>query len=98
MAAKKLTRAIGRKAARGIGPVPGFRAPGKRKKITKWVHGRRCVVSIEVEAVIPAADPKEASLEPATVLWLDEIQRLADVGDVNALLRIGEVYVRRRSA
>ena len=69
--------------------------PGKKTKVVKWIHGRVCVVRVEVQAVIPDADPSEPCLEPATVKWLDELQRLADAGDVESLARAGEVYVRR---
>lgn len=69
--------------------------PGKRTRIIKWIHGRLCVARVEVEAVIPDADPSEPCLEPATVKRLDELQRLADAGDVDALEKHGEVFVRR---
>lgn len=69
--------------------------PGKRIKLKKWIHGRLCVVHVEVDAIIPDADPSEPCLEPATVRWLDELQRLADGGDAESLARAGEVYVKR---
>lgn len=68
---------------------------GKRIRIPKWIHGRHCVVRVEAEAVIPDADPSEPCLEPDTLRWLDELQRLADEGDVETLARVGAVYVRR---
>jgi hypothetical protein len=37
----------------------------------------------------------EPCLEPSTLRWLDELQKLADEGDVDALAEVGEVYVRR---
>jgi hypothetical protein len=69
--------------------------PGRRVRMTKWIHGRLCVARVEVDAIVPDADPSEACLEPATVKWLDELQRLADAGDVGALEKHGEVFVRR---
>ena len=69
--------------------------PGKRVRIPKWIHGRLCVVRVDAEAIIPDADPSEPCLEPATLRWLDELQRLADAGDVDALEKVGEVFVRR---
>lgn len=68
---------------------------GKRVKVTKWIHGRQCVVRVQADAVIPDADPSEPCLEPPTLAWLDELQRLADAGDVESLARHGEVFVRR---
>jgi len=68
---------------------------GKRIKIPRWIHAGPCVVKVEVEAVIPSSDPGEPCLESETVRWLDEIQRLADAGQVDELAKIGEVYVRR---
>jgi hypothetical protein len=52
-------------------------------------------VKIEVEAVIPDADSPEPCREPKTLRWLDEVQNLADAGDVDAPARRGEVFVRR---
>ncbi len=72
-----------------------MKTPGKRIRIPKWIHGRQCVVRVEVEAVIPDADPTEPCLEPSTLQWLDQLQQLADEGDVEALAKVGEVFVRR---
>lgn len=69
--------------------------PGKRIRVPKWIHGRLCVVRVEAEAVIPDADPSEPCLEPATLRWLDKLQELADDGDIEALAKVGEVFVRR---
>jgi hypothetical protein len=74
---------------------PAPQLPGKRLRVTKWIHGRVCVVRVEVDAVVPDADPSEPCLEPATLRWLDELQKLADAGDVEALADVGEVFVRR---
>lgn len=72
--------------------------PGKRVKVVKWIHGARCVVRVDVEAIIPDAAPDQPFLEPATVKWLDALQRLADEGDAEALSKAAaspDVYVRR---
>jgi hypothetical protein len=69
--------------------------PGKRIRVTKWIHGRLCVVRVEADAIIPDADPSEPCLEPHTLKWLDQLQELADEGDVDALAKAGEVFVRR---
>jgi hypothetical protein len=71
------------------------RIPGRRVRIPRWIHAGPCVVRVEVEAVIPDDDPSEPCLEPATVRWLDELQKLAEAGDVDELTRHGDVYVRR---
>ena len=68
---------------------------GKRVKVPQWIHGTQCVVRVDVEAVIPDADPSEPCFEPPVVKWMDELQRLADAGDVDALAKLGDVYVRR---
>ena len=69
--------------------------PGKRVRVSKWIHGSRCVVRVDAEAVIPDADPSEPCLEPATLKWLDELQAMADAGNVDALAKVGDLYVRR---
>lgn len=68
---------------------------GKRIKVPQWIHGTQCVVRVEVEAVIPDADPSEPCFEPQAVKWMDDLQRLADAGDAEALSKFGEVFVRR---
>ena len=68
---------------------------GKRIKVTQWIHGKLCVVRVDVDAVIPDEDPSEPCFEPPALKWMDELQRLADAGDVEALAKVGDVYVRR---
>lgn len=72
-----------------------MRIQGKRTRVPKWIHGRLCVVRVEAEAVIPDADPSEPCLEQSTLRWLDELQAMADAGNIDALAKVGEVYVRR---
>lgn len=69
--------------------------PGKRVKIDRWIHGRLCVVRLTVDAVIPDFEPREPCLEPQTIKFLDDIQRQADAGAVEALEEVGDVYVRK---
>ncbi len=71
---------------------------GKRVKLSKWIHADNCAVRVEVDAVIPDADPSEPCLEPPALRWLDELQRLANEGNVEELAKHGAVYVRRLSA
>ena len=66
---------------------------GKRVKVPQWIHGQRCVVRIEVDAIIPDEDPSEPCFEPAAVKWMDGLQRLADEGNVAELSKAGRVYV-----
>jgi len=68
---------------------------GKRIKVEQWIHAPACVARVEVEAIIPDADPSEPCLEPQTLRFLDELQAKADQGLVNELARFGDVYVRR---
>ena len=68
---------------------------GKRIKIDRWIHAVDCVVRVEVDAVIPDADPSEPCLEPPVLRFLDDLQAKADRGLVGELAKFGDVYVRR---
>ena len=68
---------------------------GKRTRIERWIHAASCVVRVEVDAIIPDADPSEPCLEPQTIRYLDELQSKADQGLVHELARAGDVYVRQ---
>lgn len=68
---------------------------GKKIKIPQWIHSDLCAVHLEVEAVIPDADPSEPCLEPPTLKFLDQLQRLADIGDIAQLEKHGTVYVKQ---
>ena len=68
---------------------------GKPTRVSKWVHGRLCVVRVEADAIIPDAEPSEPCLEPATLRWLDQLQEWADAGKVEELAKVGDVFVRR---
>jgi len=64
-------------------------------RIPRWIHAARCVVRVEVDAIIPDADPSEPCLELATVRWLEDVQAMADAWEFDRLAAIGELYVRR---
>jgi len=68
---------------------------GKRIKIERWIHSTPCVVRVEVDAIVPDADPSEPCLEPQTLRLLDDLQAKADQGLINELAKVGDVYVRR---
>jgi hypothetical protein len=68
---------------------------GKRIRVSKWIVGDRCAVKVEVEEVLPDFDPSEPCLEPATIKFLDDLQRMANAGQLDELAKHGEVYVRR---
>lgn len=53
------------------------------------------MVKVVVDGRVPDAEPSQAYLEPAAITLLDELQRRADLGDVDFLAKHGEVYVRR---
>jgi hypothetical protein len=48
--------------------------PGKRVGRTRLVRTDRFVIAVEVEAVIPDADPSEACFEPQVVELLREVE------------------------
>lgn len=68
---------------------------GTRIKLRKWIHTDAITVRVVVDAVIPDEEPSEPCLEPPALRFLDEVQRLTNAGDVDALAMIGEVHVRR---
>ena len=66
--------------------------PGRRIRRTRVVRTDRYVVVVDVEAVIPDADPSEPCYEPATVELLRQIESHARSGDVGWLKQHGKVY------
>jgi hypothetical protein len=66
--------------------------PGKRIRRTRLVRTDRYVVAVEVEAVIPDADPSEPCYEPSTIEFLREVEARANRGDVAWLKQHGKVY------
>jgi hypothetical protein len=69
-----------------------MRVEGKRVHRTRLVRTEQFVVAVDVEAVIPAADPSEACFESETVELLREIEAHARRGDVDWLKQHGKVY------
>lgn len=69
-----------------------MRATGKRLKQTRLVHTDRYVVAVEIELVVPDADPSEPCLEPETLRFLREVTERAERGDTEWLRRHGRVY------
>lgn len=65
---------------------------GRRVRRERWIHTPDYVVAVDVEAVIPDADPTEACYEPHTVDLLRQVERHAHLGDVDWLRRHGRVY------
>ena len=69
-----------------------MRVPGKRIRRARLVRTDRFIVAVEVEAVIPDADPTEPCYESETVEFLREIEAHARAGDVTWLRARGKVY------
>jgi hypothetical protein len=65
---------------------------GKRVRRTRLVRTERYVVAVEVDAMIPDADPSEAVFESETVELLREVESRARAGDVVWLRSRGKVY------
>lgn len=69
-----------------------MRLPGKRIKRTRLVRTEKFVVAVEVEAVIPDADPSEPCYEPEVVELLRQVEAHAKRGDIEWLKGHGKVY------
>jgi hypothetical protein len=72
--------------------------PGKRVKRTRLVRTERFVVAVEVEAIIPDADPSEPCFEPEVVELLRDVELHAKRGDVEWLKKHGKVYTATEAA
>lgn len=72
---------------------------GERIILSRWIEGGSVhgsfVVRVQVEAIVPDDDPSDPCFEPQALKLLDEAQRLADAGDIDALAKLGDVYIRR---
>ena len=75
-----------------------MRIAGKRIKRTRWVQTDRFVIALDVEAVLPDADPSDYCFESETVELLHEVQRRAEQGDRDWLIQHGRVYERLDAA
>lgn len=71
---------------------------GKRVRRTRLVRTDRFVVAVEVEAVIPDADPTEPCFEPHVVELLRQVETRAKSGDVEWLKQHGKVYAAVEAA
>jgi hypothetical protein len=69
-----------------------MRIAGKRVRRTRLVRTERFVVAVEVEAVIPDADPSEPCFESEVVELLGEVESRAGQGDIDWLKQHGKVY------
>lgn len=65
---------------------------------TRLVRTDRYVVAVDVEAIIPDADPSEPCYEPAVVDLLRQVEQRALAGDVAWLKKHGKVYAAVEAA
>lgn len=72
--------------------------PGKRIRRTRLVRTDQFVVAVEVEAVIPEADPGEPCFEPQVVELLRQVEIHAKNGDLEWLKQHGKVYAAVEAA
>lgn len=72
--------------------------PGKRVRRTRTVRTDRFVVLVEVDAIIPDADPTEPVYTPDVVKLLRDVQAHALAGDVDWLRQHGKVYAAIEAA
>lgn len=64
-------------------------------RVKQWIYADDCIVQVEVDAVIPDADPSEPCLEPPALRYLDHLQELANAGNIAELERHGNLFVRK---
>jgi hypothetical protein len=68
------------------------------ERITEWISGGAFAVAVEVEATFLPDRPTEPYLTPETVRFLEKVEALATAGDVEALKKVGKVYVQHDQA
>ncbi len=73
-------------------PLPN--AGREKTKLTEWVAGDRYVVAVEIEATLFPERPGEPFLTPQTVRLLEQVARDARAGNVEALKKVGKVFVQ----
>ena len=71
---------------------------GKRVKRTRLVRTDDYVVAVEVEALIPDADPSEVCFEPRAVELLRQVEQHANAHDLKWLQQHGRVYAAVQAA
>jgi len=64
-----------------------------RRKITEWVSDGPYAVAVEIEAQFLPNQPDVALLAPDTVRFLEKVADDARKGDLEALRKVGKVYV-----
>lgn len=69
-----------------------MRMKGKRLKRTRLIKKGRYIVEVEVEVVIPSADPRQPCYESETIELLRQVEARAEKGDMKWLRRVGKVY------
>lgn len=69
-----------------------MRLNGKRVPRTRLVRTAKYVVAVDVEAVIPDADPSEPCYESETVEFLRQVESHARADDLPWLRSHGKVY------
>jgi hypothetical protein len=62
--------------------------------MTEWVAGGRYVVAVEIEATIFPERPGQPFLTPQTVRFLEQVARDARASNLEALMKIGKVFVQ----
>lgn len=75
-----------------------MRIEGKRIHRTRLVRTEQFVVAVDVEAVIPDAEPSEPCYESETVELLREVESRARKGDLDWLRQHGKVYAAINAA
>ncbi len=66
----------------------------EKTRLTEWVAGGRYVVAVEIEATIFPERPAEPFLTPQTVRFLEQVARYARAGNLEAITKIGKVFVQ----
>jgi len=75
-----------------------MRLQGKRVHRTRLIRTEQLIVAVEVEAVVPDADPSEPCYESETVELLREVEAHARRGDLHWLQQHGKVYAAINAA
>jgi len=71
---------------------------GKKVKRMRLVRTDQFIVAVEVDAVIPDADPSEACFTSEVVELLRQVEQRAKAGDLAWLNRHGRVYAAVEAA
>ncbi len=70
----------------------------EKAKITEWITGGPYAVAVEVKATMFPERPGEPFLTPDTVRFLEEVARNAQAGNLEALKKVGTVFVRMETS